>query len=172
MYEGAVAEFENKVVALNYGEEAEVKIDSSITKQMVASDEAVLAKLFNPTSFRDFVMVSYETLCAITGTAIRHEKLFNLEAAHIKPKSHGGLFLPNNGIALCRDMHWAFDKGFITLTSDYKVEVHQQATSEWLKTFDGKYIRIPKEQFFQPSIENIKYHRSHVYGLFLTSGRL
>ena len=42
-----------------------------------------------------------------------------MEAAHIKPKSHGGLYLPNNGMALCRDLHWAFDKGFFTIDDDY-----------------------------------------------------
>jgi len=117
-------------------------------------------------------MVGYETLCAVTGTVIRYESFFNLEAAHIKPKSHGGLFLPNNGIALCRDMHWAFDKGFFTLSMNNTVIVHPNINSEWLRSFDGKSIRVPKDPFFRPSIENIEYHSRNVYGLFLTSGRL
>jgi hypothetical protein len=170
--EGVISEFEQKVEALRAKPQVSVVIDNSVTKRIETIEENTLANLFNSVSFRDFVMVGYEALCAITGTVIRHENLFNLEAAHIKPKSHGGLFVPSNGMALCRDMHWAFDKGFFTLNNEYKVIVHPNTTSDLLRSYNGKSIRIPKDPFFRPAIENIEYHSSNVYGLFLTSGRL
>jgi len=131
-----------------------------------------MESLFNANTFRDFVMVGYNNLCAITRTVIRYETFTNLEAAHIKPKSHGGLFLPNNGIALCRDLHWAFDKGFYTLNDNYEVVVHPKTTSGYLKAFEGKKIEVPSNAFFVPDIDNIHYHNDTVYGLFLTTGRL
>lgn len=75
-------------------------------------------------------------------------------------------------IALCRDIHWAFDKGFITLDNELKVNVHPDVTSYWLNSFNDKSIFIPEDPFFRPAIENIEYHRNNIYGLFLTSGRL
>lgn len=171
IYDGTIPEFENKVSRLALPDECEVEIDDSVTNRVSASEDT-MASLFNAVSFRDFVMVGYDNLCAITGTVIRYESYMNLEAAHIRPKSHGGLFLPNNGIALCRDLHWAFDKGFFTLNDNLEVLVHPKTTSDYLKSFNGKQIRLPQNPFFIPNLNNVKYHRDNVYGLFLTSGRL
>lgn len=171
IFDGTIPEFEEKVSNIANPEECEVEIDDSVTTRVSASADAV-ASLFNAVSFRDFVMVGYDNLCAITGTVIRYESYMNLEAAHIRPKSHGGLFLPNNGLALCRDLHWAFDKGFFTLNDNLEVMVHPKTTSDYLKSFDGKKIRLPQNPFFIPDLENVKYHRDNVYGLFLTTGRL
>lgn len=71
-------------------------------------------------------MTGYKQKCAITGNVIQYKSFMNLEAAHIWPRSHKGLYLPSNGIALCRDMHWAFDKGMFTIGDDFKVIVHSR----------------------------------------------
>lgn len=171
IFEGTIPEFEAKVSKLAKPDDCEVAIDNTVTNKIATSVDNI-ASLFNAVSFRDFIMVGYDNLCAITGTVIRYESYMNLEAAHIKPKSHGGLFLPNNGMALCRDLHWAFDKGFFTLDDDLKVVVHPKIESEYLNSFNGKQIRIPSNQFFVPDLENVRYHRENVYGLFLTTGKL
>lgn len=171
IYEGIIAEFEEKVAGIASPDECQVEIDKSVTARAFSSMNAI-ASLFNATSFRDFVMAGYDNLCAVTGTVINYKTYMNLEAAHIRPKSHGGLYLPNNGIALGRDFHWAFDKGFFTISDDFEVVVHPKITSTYLKSFDRKRIRLPQDPFFVPDLENLKYHRDNVYGLFLTSGRL
>lgn len=171
LYEGVIDEFEEKVSHIANPNDCEVEIDDTVMKK-VTSEQNPIAELFTAASFRDFVMVGYENLCAITNTVIRYGSYMNLEAAHIRPKSHGGLFLPNNGMALCRDLHWAFDKGFFTLDDNYRVIVHPKTSSEYLQQFDKKQIRLPKNNFFIPDLENIKYHQNNVYGLFLTTGRL
>ncbi len=171
IYDGVIKEFEDKVARISNPNDCEVVIDDSITNK-ISTDEDSVASLFNSVSFRDFVMVGYNNLCAITGTVIRYDTYMNLEAAHIKPKSHGGFFMPNNGIALCRDLHWAFDKGFFTIDNSYCVQVHPKVESDYLNSFNGKKIRIPSNSFFIPDLENLRYHRENVYGLFLTTGRL
>ena len=171
IFEGTIPEFEEKVSKLAKPDDCEVAIDNTVTNKIATSVDN-MASLFNAVSFRDFIMVGYDNLCAITGTVIRYESYMNLEAAHIKPKSHGGLFLPNNGMALCRDLHWAFDKGFFTLDDDLKVVVHPKIESEYLNSFNGKQIRIPSNQFFVPNLDNVRYHRENVYGLFQTTGKL
>jgi hypothetical protein len=167
-----IAEFEEKIETLRKTTEPTIAIDNAVTEQIKKSGSETVAGLFSAVSFRDFVMVGYEAKCAVTGMVICYESYMNLEAAHIKPKSHGGLYLPNNGIALCRDMHWAFDKGFFTLSRDYKVRVHPETTSEWLCSFIGKRIFLPADPFFRPAIENIEYHNDNIFGRFLISGRL
>jgi len=173
IYEGELPYFEERAeIRLQKIQEAVVAIDETVTKQIEQTDISTIESLFNSISFRDFVLVGYESICAVTGMVIRHKNLINLEVAHIKPKSHGGSYLPNNGLALCRDIHWAFDKGFFTINDNYEVIIHERITSECLHSYNGKQIRIPKDPFFRPSLDNLEYHRNNVYGLFLASGRL
>ena len=172
MYTGTLPDFEIHAENVLSSLVPQTKIDTTVTDRIVATPTDALASLFNAATFRDFVMTGYGNLCAITGTSIQYQSFSNLEAAHIKPRSHGGLFLPNNGIALCRDLHWAFDKGFFTLNDKFEVQVHPDITSDYLRSYDGKTIRMPSNPFFVPDLENLHYHQNSVYGLFLTTGRL
>lgn len=170
IYEGTLDEIETKINLLSTTP-LQVIVDSSVTNKIKTSDTQI-SDLFNSTSFRDFTITAYNSKCAVTGNVIKYGKFMNLEAAHIKPKSHGGLFLPNNGLALSRDVHWAFDKGFFTLNDDYTLLVHPNIESEFLKSYNDKQISVPIDDFFKPSIDSINYHRENVFGLFMTSGRL
>ena len=172
LFEGVLSFFEMKAETLLARDEVPVVIDQAVTKMIEKTSTETLASLFNAATFRDFVMAGYEHLCAITGTVIRYESYINLEAAHIKPKSHGGLLLPNNGMALSRDLHWAFDKGFFTLNENLEVIVHPNTTSDFLRGFHGRKIRLPSNPFFIPDLKNVKYHNEVVFGLFKTTGRL
>ena len=172
IYNGTLPDFEIRAERVLNQQNTITVIDETVTRRIEEAPTNAIAGLFNAVTFRDFVMTGYNNLCAITGTVIKYQGFTNLEAAHIKPRSHGGLFLPNNGMALCRDLHWAFDKGFFTLTDDLKIQVHPRIESDYLRSFDNHSIRIPSNPFFVPDIENIRYHRESVYGLFLTTGRL
>jgi hypothetical protein len=135
-------------------------------------EETKGANLFNSVSFRDFVLLGYQNKCAITSEAIYYDKLINLEAAHIKPKSHSGSFLPCNGIAMSRDIHWAFDKGMFTINDDYTITVHKDIKNTILSKYDNQKINVPKEDFFKPEKNFLKYHKEKVFGLFKHSGVL
>ena len=116
-------------------------------------------------------MNAYQYRCAVTGRVIRYKEgnvdLFNLEAAHIKPQAHQGTFLPCNGIALCRDMHFAFDKGFFCISDDYRVIVSEKLKGNWFyEEYNGKKIFIPKEQFYRPLHIFLKHHRENVFEKF------
>ena len=130
------------------------------------------ASLFNSDSFRDFVLHAYGYKCAITGKVINYKSLFNLEAAHIQPKAQAGTFLPCNGIALCRDMHWAFDKGFITISDDFKIIVHKEMQKSILMEYADQKIFTPTDPYFQPEKKFLKHHRENIFGLFLYSGSI
>lgn len=172
MFQGTLPDFEIHAEQVLNNIVPQTRIDTTVTDRIVATPTDAVAALFNAATFRDFVMTGYGNLCAITGTSIQYQTFSNLEAAHIKPRSHGGLYLPNNGLALCRDLHWAFDKGFFTLNDRFEVQVHPAITSDYLRSFEGRSIRMPLNPFFAPDLDNIHYHQNSVYGLFLTTGRL
>ena len=157
IYNKQIVEFENKINRLEASGTISTEIDKSVTTY-VNQNQGGIEQLFDAGTFRDWIMVGYKNLCAITRTAISWGDFSNLEAAHIKPKSHGGLFLPNNGLALSQDLHWAFDKGFFTLNDDFTIQVHNQVQSTYLNSFNGKRIFVPENPFFVPDLNNIKYH--------------
>lgn len=164
IYRGVIKKFESKAAAFS-NETVDVKLsDEDIA--YISNNKMEEASLFNEVSFRDFVMVGYQHKCAVTRTAIEYGSLYNLETAHIHPKAHGGTFLPSNGIMLCRDFHWAFDHGFFTLTDDFKVMVSDKVNSDMLAPFNGKQIFIPNNPFFRPDLENVRWHRAHVFEHF------
>lgn len=142
-------------------------IQDDILKQTLVVEEQMAGGLFNSNSFSEFVMYAYENRCAITRKVIKYNDLCNLEAAHIKPKAHKGLYLPCNGIALCRDLHFAFDKGFFTIDHTYKVEVAVELKgSEFYEEFNGKQMFVPQVDFFKPNPVFLDYHRARVYRTF------
>jgi len=137
-----------------------------------SSPDEALAGRISPAAFRDIVLAAYGRRCAITGKYIEVGSYLNLEAAHIRPVAHGGVNLPSNGIALSRDLHWAFDKGAFTLTTDGRVEVHPGIDEGELLSLKGSRISEPTAKFFAPSAEFVSYHRTHVFGLYLRSGQI
>jgi hypothetical protein len=162
-----------------------IKIDKKIVPQEIVEEvlklpvvEAIVTeedkyettRVIRNRSFRDLVMYFYEDKCAITGRqlVIEHNLFCNLEAAHIFARASGGGSHPSNGIALERNLHWAFDKGFFTLTDDFKVEVHPEAMDiPYLKEINGKKIFLPEDSRSRPNSDSIKWHREHVFGIFM-----
>ena len=166
LFDGDLDFFESKVSPT---ESANVKIDPKVISQIETFDpenNPKIDSLFNQVMFRDFLLVGYQGLCAITRQVIRHDALMNIEAAHIRPRAHEGNSLPSNGLMLSRDLHWAFDKGFFSLTDECNILVHPDANSPFLEQFSGKQIFIPTEPFFRPNVENIRWHRQYLYGQF------
>ena len=133
-------------------------------------DENDTTKWIRSRSFRDMVMYFYEGRCAITNRdfLVEHWLFNNLEAAHIYARAAGGGSHPSNGIALERNLHWAFDRGFFTLTEDYKVDVHPEAMRiPYLQGIHKQSILLPQDNRTWPDKEAIKWHRENVLGRFL-----
>lgn len=126
-------------------------------------------RILTSSQFRALVMKSYDKKCCVREDSVVFGDKIILEAAHIKPKkSHDGLNIPSNGIALSYDLHKMFDEGMWTLTDKLEVFVHPQVIGQSLL---GKYHKKkikPKldANFFQPDIANIKIHRDQIYGNF------
>lgn len=137
----------------------------------ISIEETMGSSMFNSVLFHDMVMHAYNYKCAITGKVIRYKEgkvdLFNLEAAHIKAQAHNGTFLPCNGIAMSRDMHFAFDKGFFTISDDYKVIVSEKMKGSWFyEEYNNKKIYVPEVDFYKPLPQFLKHHRDTVFNTF------
>lgn len=153
-------------------EESALEVTDTITNLSNRSNTSIESLFTHQSIFRDFVQAGYEGRCAITGQVIRCGNFNNLQAAHIKPKSHNGQYTPNNGILMNRDMHWAFDTGCFTINDNFTIRVHPSVESDFLQSLDGKKILIPKQDFFKPDIKNLNYHQEHIYGTFTSRGRV
>lgn len=132
--------------------------------------EADTTRVLRSRAFRDLVLYFYGYRCAITRESfvIDHKDFINLEAAHILARASGGGSNPSNGMALERNLHWAFDKGFFTVTDEYKVEVHPQAMRiPYLKDKHGAEIALPEDSRTRPNKDSLKWHRENVFGIFL-----
>jgi putative restriction endonuclease len=77
--------------------------------------------------FASQVMLAYKTKCAVC--ALGHREL--LDAAHIIPDSDPrGLPVIQNGLALCKIHHAAYDQNILGIRPDFVVEIHQRLLDE------------------------------------------
>lgn len=115
-------------------------------------------------SFRVLVTDAYQRRCAITG----ERTLPALDAAHIKPFSENGPLVVNNGVLLRRDLHALFDRGYLTITPLFKIEVSRKIKEEFENgkeyyRFQGNPIRIPSNVINVPSPEFLSWHNTNIY---------
>jgi putative restriction endonuclease len=69
-------------------------------------------------TFRLAVTDSYGCACAVTG----EHSLPVLDVAHIQPYRQGGRHELKNGLLLRTDIHRLFDRGYVTITPDFRFE--------------------------------------------------
>ena len=69
-------------------------------------------------AFRILVTEAYQRRCAITG----EKTLPVLDAAHIKPFAQDGPNRTSNGLLLRQDLHTLFDKGYLTVDENLRIE--------------------------------------------------
>lgn len=107
----------------------------------------------------------YNYTCCISGMRIDATvNVSMIDACHIIPFSESYNDTITNGIALCPNLHRAFDRGLISIDNNYKVMVSKkiiETNSKYsLKQFKGKKILLPKEIKFYPELANIEWHRN------------
>ena len=137
-------------------------LDDTATVAADASDDArrsyvtssVRVRL-HQRSFRERVLEAYQRQCAFC--RLRHEEL--LEAAHIVPDSDPeGEPTVRNGIALCTLHHSAFDRRFIGIRPDYKIEVRPDILREKdgptlahaIQALHGQALIVPRNEALRP----------------------
>ena len=168
IYDGYIDYFEEQVSSIIHnGEVREVEIDKTVTDRIRKSTEENKKNIFNPATFRDFVLAGYGNACAVTGMRADDILGKGLDVVYIRPLQEGGSCMPDNGIALRSDLSMCFVSGEFTLNDDYQVVVHPESADERLRFLSLRQILVPQNSFFRPSKENLDYHRRFIFGSFL-----
>jgi len=116
-------------------------------------------------TFRIMVTDAYHRACAIT----EEHSLPALEAAHIKPFNESGPHAVNNGLLLRSDFHRLFDRGYITVTPEYNIEVSRRLKEEFENgrsyyPFHGKPLgHFPALPEDRPSNELLIWHNDNIF---------
>ena len=118
-------------------------------------------------SFRILVTDAYHRACAIT----EEHSLPALEAAHIKPFNEGGPHAVNNGLLLRSDFHRLFDRGYITVTPEYRIEVSRRLKEEFENgrsyyPFHGQKLHhFPPDPQDWPAKELLSWHNDTIFNI-------
>lgn len=110
-------------------------------------------------AFRIAVTEAYGRACAVT----QEHSLPALEAAHIKPFALEGPHETTNGILLRSDLHRLFDRGYITVTPDYRLEVGRLLREHFSNgrsyyPLHGQSIALPSAESDRPNPELLRWH--------------
>lgn len=128
-------------------------------------DERLMRPRLGQGGFRIVVMDEYERRCAITG----ERTLPVLEAVHIQPYSEEGPHEVSNGLFLRSDLHTLFDRGYITITNDLRVEVSRRIREEFSNGRDyyalhGRELKVlPVNRAHRPSPTFLEWHHNHCF---------
>ncbi len=115
-------------------------------------------------AFRILVTDAYLKRCAISG----ERTLPVLQASHIKPYGEG----PNhvdNGLLLRSDLHILFDRGYLTVTPDLKVEISRRIREEYENgrdyyRFHGNSLAVlPVSLLDRPNQEFLRWHNEKIF---------
>ena len=137
--------------------------EAAIAEQRFGKPLTVLPRL-GQGAFRVIVTDGYNRQCALTGSHVLHV----LDAAHIKPYSLGGTHEPTNGILLRQDVHTLFDRGYVTVTPEYRVEISQRIKEEFdngkeYYALHGAQVHLPVPPPLRPLREHLVWHNEHVF---------
>jgi putative restriction endonuclease len=128
---------------------------------------AIIKQRVNQSFFRSTVLSSYNLKCCVTGLSISDF----LVASHIIPwaKDTKNRLNPHNGLCLNSIHDKAFDRGFITITTDYKIKVSpyfndfykDNAVEEFFLKYENQPIILPNK--FPPAKEFLEYHHENIF---------
>jgi len=116
--------------------------------------------------FRKQLARLYENKCAICRNALitplgRSE----LEGAHIVPRNLGGTNDARNGLGLCRQHHWAFDRGLFAIDAHRKIFVPSSIgkilANEPLMKFQGAPLFEANDVQLRAHKDALQWHFEH-----------
>jgi putative restriction endonuclease len=115
-------------------------------------------------TFRVAVTDAYHRRCAVTG----ERTLPVLEAAHIRPYSNGGTHEISNGLLLRSDLHKLFDRGYVSVSPDGRLEVSRRIKEEfengrYYYGLHGTSVSLPQQPELRPAREALSWHTDNVF---------
>ncbi len=118
--------------------------------------------------FKRVIPKIYNNTCCISGMKVDATiNVSMVDACHIIPWNESYNDTITNGIALCPNLHRAFDRGLIGVDNNYKVIVsstfREDQCNYSIRIFEGKQISLPKKNEYFPSRKNFEQHLKNIF---------
>nr|WP_294901080.1 HNH endonuclease [uncultured Pedobacter sp.] len=119
--------------------------------------------------FKKLIPRAYASTCSFTGMQLTSTYGHHfIDACHIVPFSLTHDDKISNGIALCPNMHRAFDRGLLSIDENYRLLVSSGIIEDpehhySITKLDGKQINLPPGEKYYPAQENLAWHRENVF---------
>jgi putative restriction endonuclease len=158
-------------ISKNIREESSTEYKQQLSKLKVQLDNNSFEEevFIRGSLFKREIPKIYNNTCSITGLRIDAViSVSMIDACHIVPFSESYDDTISNGIALCPNLHRAFDRGLISIDENYRVMIspvfsEPELSSHSILQFEGQCIRLPDMQKFFPAQENLANHKKR-YG--------
>ena len=129
--------------------------------------ESLTARIARSRAFQTEFSSLYDFKCALCGGAFQGpDGSSEIEAAHIVPRSLKGADDTQNGLALCRSHHWAFDRGLFGVDREQSIyapnKVLSMAENEHLRPFVSRKLRLPTDITRAPAHSALEWHRTNI----------
>jgi putative restriction endonuclease len=121
--------------------------------------------------FRRTIISVYEHQCAACGLRIRMNGIGSIvEAAHLIPFTSSFDDHPRNGMALCKNHHWALDSHLIAPGPDHCWHVSgglddRQPGERELIALSGRSLILPKEETYHPRLDALEWRIQRLWGV-------
>jgi putative restriction endonuclease len=120
-------------------------------------------------TFRRVIVSIYEYRCAFCGLQILNTLGQNIvDGSHIMPFSQFYDDRIDNGLSLCKNHHWAFDRGWFSVSDDFTLLVQDDLREDApncrpMREFEGDRLHLPVSQQYYPRLEALRWHRQHIF---------
>jgi len=117
-------------------------------------------------AFRRLILEIYDHQCAACGLRIRLPSARDvsfIDAAHLLPWDRFHNDHPTNGLALCKNHHWAMDRDILAPGPDHHwhisrlIDPRRSTGEKDLAELAGKSLLLPKDPAFHPDEEGLRW---------------
>jgi putative restriction endonuclease len=118
--------------------------------------------------FKREIPLLYDNTCSISRLKITSTvDVSMIDACHIHRWSESHDDTRKNGIALCPNLHRAFDRGLITIDNNYRLLIssafNENLSNYNISQFRDDVILLPKDIKDYPSLEKLDWHRKNIF---------
>lgn len=119
--------------------------------------------------FKKLVPQLYGNKCSFTGMQLKNTFGYTfIDACHIVPFSVTHDDKISNGLALCPNLHRAFDRGLVTVDDSFKIKISKHVLPQEdhpysLAGLDGRNMFLPQEKSHHPDPAALYWHRENIY---------
>ncbi|MBD2362189.1 HNH endonuclease [Anabaena minutissima FACHB-250] len=159
-----------EIIKINQGFQDDVREDINPSENFDNNPKWTFKKTtIRNAFFRKAVVHIYDYKCAFCGLRVTKPLNQNIvDGAHIKPFAQFYDSRIHNGIALCKNHHWAFDRGWFTIDDKYKILISNALEeisphAKPMKDFHGEQLLLPHKEEYFPSLESLRWHYQNIF---------